>query len=97
MNTVDARGSRLVFATLAGTTLAVLGMIAAFALQAHSGRSVALAVLMVASIAAAFVGAIGGLLLANWRRNVMWMLALAVSMTAMLALFAGAVVSFGMN
>jgi hypothetical protein len=28
---------------------------------------------------------------------VMWMLALAVSMTAMLALFAGAVVSFGMN
>jgi hypothetical protein len=97
MNAVDVRNSRLAFATLAASSIAVIGMIAAFALQAHSGRSVALAVLMGASVVAAFVGAMGGLLLANWRRNVMWILAVAVSMTAMLALFAGAVVSFGMN
>ena len=97
MNAVAVPGSKLVFATLAAASIAVIGMIAAFALQAHSGRSQALAVLMAASVVAALVGAIGGLLLANRRRNVMWILAVAVSMTAMLALFAGAVVSFGMN
>ena len=97
MNAVEVRNARWTFATLAAASIAVIGMIAAFAMQAHSGKSTALAVLMVAGVAAAFVGAIGGLLLATWRRNVMWILAVAVSMTAMLALFAGAVVSFGMN
>jgi len=33
-------------------------------------------------------GAIGGLVLANTRRNVMWILAVALSMTAFLALLA---------
>jgi len=97
MNAVDVRNSRLAFATLAAASTSVIGMIAAFVMRANSGGTLALAVVMAASVAAAFVGAIGGLLLANWRRNVMWILAVAVSMTAMLALFAGAVVSFGMN
>jgi hypothetical protein len=97
MSAIDVRNSRWTFATLVAVAVAVIGMIAAFALQSHSGRSAALAVIIAAGVVAAFVGAIGGLLLANWRRNVMWILAVAVSMTAMLALFAGAVVSFGMD
>ena len=97
MNAVASAGSKLVFATLAAATVAVICMIAATIMQAQSGRSAALAVLMAAGIAASFVGALGGLLLANRRRNVMWILAVAVSMTAMLALLATAVVSFGMK
>ncbi|MBS0558395.1 MAG: hypothetical protein JSR27_13405 [Proteobacteria bacterium] len=97
MNAVETRNSRMAFVTWVASSVSVIGMIAAFALQANSGKSTALAVLIAASVVAAFVGALGGLLLANWRRNVMWILAVAVSMTAMLALFAGAVVTFGMK
>ena len=97
MNAVAARGSKLVFATLAAATVAVICMVAAPFMQAQSGRSATLATVMAVGIAASFVGALGGLLLANRRRNVMWILAVAVSMTAMLALLATAVVSFGMN
>ena len=97
MNAVAVTGSKLVFATLATATVAVICMIAAPFMQAQSGRSATLAVLMGIGIAASFVGAISGLLVANRRRNVMWILAVAVSLTAMLALLATAVVSFGMN
>jgi hypothetical protein len=97
MNAVALPGSKLVIATLAAATVAVLCMIAATFMQAQSGRSATLAAVMTVGFVASFVGALGGLLLANRRRNVMWILAVAVSMTAMLALLATAVVSFGMN
>ena len=97
MNVVATLGSKLVFATLTAATVAMACMIVATVMQGQSGRSTTLAVLMAVGIAASFVGAIGGLLLANRRRNVMWILAVAVSMTAMLALLATAVVSFGMK
>ena len=97
MNVVAARSSGLALATLIATTVALAGTLVAAALHAQIWLSTWLEALMAVSFVASIVGAIGGLLMASRRRNVMWILAVAVSMTAMLALFAGAVVSFGMN
>jgi hypothetical protein len=94
MNTVPARGSGLVLLTLVAVAIALIGMFAAFVLRAQIGHSVWLAVLIGLGFAASFAGAIGGLLLADRRRNVMWILALAVSMTALIALLATVVSSF---
>ena len=94
MNAVDARDSRLVFVTLAAAAIAVIGMLVTFFVQAQIGRSVLLTALIALSFAASLAGAIGGLLLAERRRNVMWILALAISTTAMIALLATVVSSF---
>jgi len=72
----------------ASVILAALGMIMTATLHAQLGKSVWLDAMAVASFAAAFVGAVGALILANTRRNVMWILAVAVSMTVLLALVA---------
>ena len=77
-----------VYAVVASVVLAALGMIATATLHAQLGKSVLLDALVVASFAAAFGGALGALILANTRRNVMWILAVAVSMTVLLALVA---------
>jgi hypothetical protein len=75
-----------VYAVHASVLLAALGMITTATLHAQLGKSVLLDALVVASFAAAFVGALGALILANTRRNVMWILAVAISMTVLLAL-----------
>jgi len=68
--------------------IALAGMVAAAVLHADIGRSPVLAAMIAGSFAAALFGAVGGLILANTRRNVMWILAVALSMTALLALLA---------
>jgi hypothetical protein len=77
-----------VYAVVAAVVLAALGMIATATLHAQLGKSVLLDGLAMASFAAAFAGALGALILANTRRNVMWILAVAISMTVLLALVA---------
>jgi hypothetical protein len=77
-----------VYAVLAAMLLAAFGMITTATLHAQLGKSVLLDGLATASFAAAFGGALGALILANTRRNVMWILAVAISMTVLLALVA---------
>ena len=89
MSTLVARNlSWPVYAVHASVLLAALGMITTATLHAQLGKSVLLDALVVASFAAAFVGALGALILANTRRNVMWILPVAISMTVLLALAA---------
>ena len=89
MSTLVARNkSWPVYAVLAAVVLAALGMITTATLHAQLGKSVLLDAWVVASFAAAFGGALGALILANTRRNVMWILAVATSMTVLLALAA---------
>ena len=85
---VACKKSWPVYAVPASVLLATLGMIMTATLHAQLGKSVLLDALVVASFAAAFVGALGALILANTRRNVMWILAVAISMTVLLALAA---------
>ena len=68
--------------------IALVGMLVAEVLHAQIGRSILLAGFVAVSFIASLLGAVGGLILANTRRNVMWMLAVALSMTAFLALLA---------
>ena len=75
--------------------IALIGMVVAAVLHADIGRSAPLAVLIAVSFAAALTGAVGGLILANTRRNVMWILAVALSMTALLALLATVLSTLG--
>jgi hypothetical protein len=75
-----------VYAVYAAVLLATLGMVVTATLHAQLGKSVLLDVLVAASFVAAFGGALGALILANTRRNVMWILAVAISMTVLLAL-----------
>jgi hypothetical protein len=72
----------------AAVGVALVGMVVAAVLHAQITRSPPLIALIAVSFAAALAGAAGGLILANTRRNVMWILAVALSMTALLALLA---------
>ena len=75
--------------------IALVGMVVAGVWHTQIGRSQPLTALITLSFVAALGGAIGGLVLANTRRNVMWILAVALSMTALLALLATVLSSFG--
>ena len=88
MNTVAARSSWPLLVIPLAVTIALVGMTVAGVWHAQIGRSAPLTVLIAVSFIAALGGAIGGLILANTRRNVMWILAVALSMTAFLALLA---------
>jgi hypothetical protein len=68
--------------------LAAIGMIATATLHAQLGKSAWLDTVAALSFAAAFAGAVGSLILANTRRNVMWILPVAIAMTELLALLA---------
>jgi hypothetical protein len=96
MNAAVARSrSWPLYAIPFAVAVGLLGMGVAGALHAQIGRSVLLSGMIVTSIAASLIGAIGGLILANTRRNVMWILAVALSMTALLALLAIVVSTLG--
>jgi hypothetical protein len=95
MNMVSARRSWPLFAIPCAVTIALGGMLVAGVQHTQIGRSPLLTALIATSFAAALVGAVGGLVLANTRRNVMWILAVALSMTALLALLATVLSSFG--
>ena len=84
-----------VYAIPCAVAVALAGMAIAGVLHAQVGRSLLLSILIAASFAASLVGAVGGLILANTRRNVMWILAVALSMTALLALLAIVLSAFG--
>jgi hypothetical protein len=87
LSTLVARNkSWPVYAVQAIVLLATIGMIVTATLHAQLGKSFLLDGLVAASFVAAFGGALGALILANTRRNVMWILAVAISMTVLLAL-----------
>ena len=94
MNVVE-RSSWPLFVVPLAVAIALVGMVVAGAWHAHIGRSLPLTALVVVGFIASGVGAVGGLVLANTRRNVMWILAVALSMTALLALLATVLASFG--
>ena len=77
-----------VFAVPGAVVFALVGMAIAGAQHALIGASTTINVLVGISMVAALVGAIGGLVLANVRRNVMWILPVALATTALLALIA---------
>ena len=95
MNAVVARSSWPLWAVPLAVAIALVGMIVAGVWHAQIGRSALLTAMIAVGFVAALTGAIGGLVLANTRRNVMWMLAVALSMTALLALLATVLSSFG--
>ena len=68
--------------------LAAIGMLVTATLHAQLGKSAWLDTLAAASFVAALAGAIGALILANTRRNVMWILGVAVATTVLVALVA---------
>ena len=73
---------------------ALLGMIVTVLLHAQVRTSLELQVLIGMSVLASIAGAIGGLLLASARRNVMWILAVALAVTALMALLATVIQAF---
>jgi hypothetical protein len=85
---VARRRSWPVYAVTGAPLLAAVGMITTAALHTQLGKSVWLDAVAVVTFAAAFVGALGALILANTRRNVMWILGVAISTTVLLALAA---------
>jgi hypothetical protein len=87
MSAVQRRSWPL-YAIPCAVAIALIGMIVAAVLHADIGRSAVLAGVIATGFVAALVGAVGGLVLANTRRNVMWILAVALSTTALLALLA---------
>ena len=95
MNAVAARSLWPPVAISFAVAIALVGMIVAGVWHVQIGRSPLLTGLIAVSFLASIVGAVGGLILANVRRNVMWILAVAVSMTALLALLATVLSSFG--
>ena len=88
MSAAVARSQWPVVAIACAVAIALTGMLVAGVLHAQIGRSILLAGFVAVSFIASLLGAAGGLILANTRRNVMWMLAVALSMTAFLALLA---------
>jgi len=95
MSAVVARSSWPLFAIPVAVVIALIGMVVAGVWHVQIGRSPLLTALIALSFVASLIGAIGGLILANVRRNVMWILAVALSMTALLALLATVLSSFG--
>jgi hypothetical protein len=88
MSAAVPRSSWPLLAIPCAVAIAVVGMLVAGVLHAQIGRSMLLTGFVGVSFIASLLGAVGGLILANTRRNVMWMLAVALSMTAFLALLA---------
>ena len=76
------------YAVIAAVSFALAGMVTAAFWYERISASLLLDAVIAASFACALFGAIGGLVLANTRRNVMWILAVAVATTALLALLA---------
>jgi hypothetical protein len=89
MNTAAVRARTWpVYAIPVAIVLAFAGMLLTATLHAQIGESMLLQSVIAASIVTALIGAVGGLVLASTRRNVMWILAVALSTTALLALIA---------
>jgi hypothetical protein len=88
MNALGVRSSWPLFAIPFAVAIALVGMVIAGVLHTQIGHSSWLSVVIGAGFVASLIGAVGGLVLANTRRNVMWILAVALSMTALLALLA---------
>ena len=95
MSATITRSSWPLLAIPFAVAIALVGMVVAGIWHVQIGRSSLLTALIAVSFVAALVGAVGGLILANLRRNVMWILAVALSMTALLALLATVLSSFG--
>ena len=77
-----------VYAVPAGIVVAAIGMLVAAFEHAQIGKSTLLDTIVAVSFVVAFAAAIGSLLLATARRNVMWILGVALASTELLALLA---------
>ena len=77
-----------VYAVPVAIMLAAIGMLFAAIEHAQIGKSALLDTVIGASFIVALVAAIGALLLATARRNVMWILGVALACTELLALLA---------
>ena len=96
MSAVDTRGRVWpLYAIPCAVAIALVGMVVAAVQHTRIGHSQLLDAAVAVSFAASLIGAMGGLILANTRRNVMWILALALSATAFLALLATVLSAFG--
>ena len=95
MSAAIARSSWPLFAISFAVAIALIGMVVAGVWHAQIGHWPALTALIVVGFFASAAGAVGGLVLANTRRNVMWILAVALSMTAFLALLAIVISTLG--
>ena len=89
MNALAARHRTWpVYVIPAAVAFALIGMATAGVQHAWIGASALLDAMIAASLAASLVGVVGGMILANTRRNVMWILPVALATTALLALIA---------
>ena len=95
MNTVPARDARWVYAVYAGMTAAWLATGASIVFHAALKDSGWMILVALLGLLATIVGIVGGLKLASSRRNVMWILAVAVALTAAMALLAAALTPVG--
>jgi len=77
-----------VYAVPAVVLLAAIGMVLAASEHALIGKSAMIDAVVGTSFLAALAGSIGALILANTRRNVLWILGVAVGTTVLLALVA---------
>jgi len=89
-----ARAKWPLIAVPAVVAFAFLGMIVTVFLHAEVRTSLDLQILIGVSALASIAGVVGGLLLASARRNVMWILAVALAVTALMALLATVIQAF---
>jgi hypothetical protein len=95
MNVAAARDSHWWYAVFAGTPAAWLATAASIAFHTPLKESGLINLVALLGLAAALIGIVGGLQLASARRNVMWILAVAVAVTAAMALLAAALTPVG--
>ena len=95
MNAAAARDSHWWYAVFAGTPAAWLATSASIVFHTPLKESGLIVWVALLGLVAALIGIVGGLQLASARRNVMWILAVAVAVTAAMALLAAALTPVG--
>lgn len=95
MSASIARTSRWLYAVYAGTAAAWLATGASIVFHVPLKNSGVMNLVALLGLAAAILGVVAGLQLASARRNVMWILAVAVAVTAAMALLAAALTPVG--
>jgi multidrug transporter EmrE-like cation transporter len=95
MSAAIVRSSRWLYAAYAGTAAAWLATAASIVFHVPLKTSGLMNLVALLGLAAAVLGIVGGLQLASARRNVMWILAVAVAVTAAMALLAAALTPVG--
>jgi len=95
MSAVAARDARWLYAVYAGVPAAWLATGASIVFHTALKDSGWMSLIALAGLVATVIGIVGGLKLASSRRNVMWILPVAVAVTAAMALLAAALTPVG--